>query len=138
MFEDATRQPEPTPQPPPRIRYAACGELRIYQVDERELDELAKGSPTSLELNLAIALLTTFLSFLVTLLTTTLPSDRIFTIFVIIDVATFLAGFILALRCVRGYKSCKNLLNEIKDRMPPEGGIQETSRGDATRAGTGR
>lgn len=125
MLDDTTRQVDQAQRQPPRIRYATCSELRIYQVDERELDDLARGSPTSLELNLAISFLSISLSLLATLLTTTIPSNRIFTVFLVIVVGTFIAGVILALRCARSHKSSKNLLNEIKARMPPEAGIQE-------------
>ena len=108
----------------PPIRYASCGELRIYPVDERELDDLARGSAAPLELNLAIAFLSVSATLSATLLTTPL-SDRLFYCFFIIVVATLIAGVVLVFRCVRGHRSSKKLLNEIKARMSPKAGIQE-------------
>ena len=124
-MSDQTPQQEGQPQgETPPIRYAAYGELRIYPVDERDLDALARGSPTSLELNLAVAFLSVFATLTATLLTTP-PSGRWFYCFFIIVVATFIAGVVLVFRCVRGHRSSKKLLNEIKARMPPKAGIQE-------------
>ena len=110
---------------PPPIRYASYGELRIYPVDERDLETLATGSPTSLELNLAIAFLSVFITLTTALLTTSVQSDRLYYGFFIIVVATFVSGVVLAFRCVRSHRSSKKLLNEIKARMPPKVGIQE-------------
>jgi|GEM_PF-6250720 len=125
MSDQTPRQLDQRQRETPRIRYASYGELRIYQVDERDLDDLARGSPASLELNLAIAFLSVFVTLTPTLLATTISSDRLFTLFVVIVVGTLIAGVVLALRWARSRRSSKNLLSKIKARMPPEAGIQE-------------
>jgi hypothetical protein len=110
---------------PPRIRCAPCGELRIYTIHESELDELARGSPASTELNLAIAFLSVGVSLLAALLTTPRPAIYIFTVLVVIVVATIIAGVVLIVLWARSRKSSKKLADTIKGRMPPEPGIQE-------------
>lgn len=125
MSDEPNRQRAQPQHEPPAIRYASYGELRIYLVDERDLDALAKGSPTSLELNLAIAFLSVSVSLTTALLTTSIESLRLFDGFVIIVGLTFIAGFVLACRCARSHRSSKKLLNKIKARMPPKDGIQE-------------
>jgi len=59
----------------PVIRYAPLGELRVYAVYEHELEILAHGSPASLYLNFALALLSVFATSLVALVTTPIPRD---------------------------------------------------------------
>lgn len=128
MSDQTSHQPDQPQRELPRIRYASCGELRLYPVDERDLDALARASAASLELNLAIFFLSVSVSLMTTLLTTSIASDRLFTLFVVIVVATFIAGVVLLLlwvRGMRGRRSSKDLLSEIKARMRPKGGIQE-------------
>ncbi|HUU44526.1 MAG TPA: hypothetical protein VM118_02235 [Acidobacteriota bacterium] len=108
----------------------------MYPLDERDLDDLARGSPAPLKLNLAIAFLTVFVSATTTLLTVTIASVRIFTIFVVIAVCTFLAGVILVSLWAQSRRSSKNLLSEIKGRMPPQAGIQEPLSGGTASPGT--
>jgi len=87
---------------------------------------LARGSTAELQFNLAIFFLPIALSFLVTLVTTPIPSIYQFIVFAIIVVGTFIAGLVLLLQWWHSRRSSKNLLNEIKARMPPEAGIQES------------
>ena len=54
------------------VRVAPLGELKVYMVTEEEIDKLGGGSPGSIFLNFAIALLSLSASFLLTLLTTTI------------------------------------------------------------------
>ena len=52
--------------------------IRLYEIEERELDMLEKGMPASLFLNFGIALVSISCSFLIALLATHIASDRIF------------------------------------------------------------
>jgi hypothetical protein len=125
MPKETPRQLDQPQRERPRIRFATCGELRLYSLDERELDDLARGSAAPLELNLAISFLSVFVSMGTMLLTTSITSDRLFTLFVVIVVVTFIAGVVLLLLWARGRRSSKDLLSKIKARMPPEPGVQQ-------------
>ncbi|MDQ3814025.1 MAG: hypothetical protein M3347_08740 [Armatimonadota bacterium] len=112
---------------PPVVRYALIGEIKIYMVQEGELDKLAHGSPESVYLNFALALLPISITLAVTLLTTTVQSDRVYQAFLIVCVTTFIIGALLLVLWWRSRQSSKKLIEEIKSRMPPAPGIQEGS-----------
>jgi len=101
------------------MRFATFSEINVYWVYEHELDALANGSSASLFLNFALFLLPISATLLVTLLTTTISSDRLFLGFLSVAIITTLAGILLLLLWWRGHKSSGDLLRAIKDRMPP-------------------
>ena len=121
----------------PALRVAPLGDMNAYVIHEYELDnldrldaDLAKDPPESLYLNFALFLLPVSLSFLVTLLTTTIRSNRVYELFVIVAFITFLASlplFALWMRDRRIHRmERQRLLTEraqqiqkIKGRMPP-------------------
>jgi hypothetical protein len=109
----------------PAIRVAPLGELRVYVISEEELNEIEQGSPASLYLNFALALLASGLSFLATLLATRIESNRTFTVFVVLAVLFLLAGLFLFASWFRTHRSSKSLARRIRDRMPPAPGIPE-------------
>ncbi len=105
----------------PAIRRARLERMSIFEVSESELETLERGSPNSLFLNLAIFVLSTAISFSVSLSTTTVASERTFNVFVIIMVAGYIAGVTFALLWYRSHKSLKSVIAEIRSRLPPEG-----------------
>lgn len=105
----ARRRDEGNP-PAPLIRYAPLGELKVYQVQEHELDRLAAGSPGALQLNFALFLIPIGITLLVTLATTKIESDRIFQAFVLIATLTIIIGAILLAFWWRSYQSTRNLV----------------------------
>ena len=56
----------------------------VYFMNETELTVLERGNTSSLYLTFGLALLSVFCSFAIVLLTTSIASDRIFDVFVII------------------------------------------------------
>jgi len=108
----------------PEIRVGKIGVLKVHQISDDELTQLRQGSGQSLFFNFGIGVLSVAVSFLISLLTTTITSDRLFTVFVIVTVVGFLAGivFIILWWCTR--KSISRLVQEIRNRMPPEGEAQ--------------
>lgn len=117
---------EPTP---PVIRYAPVGEIRIFQIQESELDELAYGSPASLYLNFSLTLLPTSASLLISLLLTDIKSNRVYLAFFSAFLITLIAGLILMAFWLRAHRSSRFLIQRIKNRMPPPEGIQEVMPG---------
>lgn len=109
----------------PRIRRAPIDEFKIYEITEGELNELARGSPESILLNFALALLPVALTVLTTLLTTTIASLRTFVVFVVVGVVTFVAGLLCLLAWWRNHRTSWKLVETIRNRMPPLPGIQD-------------
>lgn len=109
----------------PEIRVGKIGVLKVHQVSDEELERLAQGSGQSLFLNFGIGVLSVAVSFLIAVLTTQITSNRAFTVFVIITVVGFLAGTVLLILwwCTR--QPISRLVQEIRDRMPPEGEAQQ-------------
>ncbi len=119
--------PAPKGQSPgPVIRHAPLGELRIYTVTEHELDAVARGSPASLFLNFALALLPIAVTLFATLATTTIPSDRLYTFFVCACLISLVSGLVLLALWWREHASAKKIVEQIKNRMPPPPGVRET------------
>jgi hypothetical protein len=114
----ARRRDEEQPARLP-VRFATLGEIRIYWVYEHELDTLAHGTANALFLNFALFLLPISITLLVTLLTTTIPSDRLFYGFLTVALTTAIAGILLLSLWWRSYKSAGDLLRTIQARMPP-------------------
>jgi len=110
--------PKPNPLQPV-VRVAPLGELSAYAVYEHELDTLAKGSAGSHLLSLAYALIPFSGAFVIAILGTDIPSDRVFNAFVLTALVTGLAGVICLVLGIANYRSNKALAAEIKRRMPP-------------------
>lgn len=105
----------------PEIRVGKIRVLKVHQVSDEELTRLGQNSGQSLFLNFGISVLSVAASFLATLLTTQIASNRSFIVFVIITVVGVLAGVILLVLwwCTR--QPMKRLVKKIQNRMPPEG-----------------
>lgn len=113
----------------PAIRRGRLKALRIYEISESELEALERGSPESIFLNLAIAVLSVAISVTASLATATFGNDRVFFVFVIITVVGYLAGITFAMLWFNSRRSIKNVSAEIRSRIPPDG-VQEN--GDDT------
>ena len=108
----------------PEIRVGKIGVLKVHQISDEELTMLVEGAPQSLYLNFAIALLSIATSFLISLLTTTITSDRVFIVFIVITLVGFISGLILLLLWWKTRRLISNLADTIRKRMPPEGEAQ--------------
>ena len=111
----------------PVVRYAPVGEIKIYMIQESELETLANGSSDSLFLSLALALLPTALTLLVSLLTTKIESLYTYATFVAVCAVCFILGFAFMGLWWRSRATKQRLIEQIKRRMPPPPGIQEQS-----------
>jgi len=109
----------------PEIRVGKIGVLKVHQISDDELSRLEQGASQTLFLNFGIAVLSVSVSFLISLLTMTIGSDRVFTVFVVMTVVGFLAGATLMILWWCNRKPIRKLVQEIRDRMPPEGEAQQ-------------
>jgi hypothetical protein len=117
----------------PEIRRARIDILNIYEISEAELEILERGSPDSIYLNFAIFLLSVALSFVISLSTTTIVSDRIYYAFVLVTaVAAILGAFFLVL-WRRNHQSVASVVAAIRKRMPPLGESREIQTIDVSR-----
>lgn len=103
-----------------RIKRGKVDSLSLYEVTEGELQELETGGPDSPFLNFAIFLISTAVSFLISLLTTDIKSNRTFCVFVIVAVIGMVGGIILLMLWNRARKSKASIIMKIKDRMPKD------------------
>ena len=107
------------------VRIAPLGELNAYTVHEHELDIIAAGSPTTLAFNVAVALISIGCSFIITLTTTTITSDRLFYSYLNVCIICLLVGFILLLYWWKSRTSVLIIVSKIKSRLPAPTPIQE-------------
>src|SRR5487761_121632 len=107
------------------IHIAPFGELRAYLVYEHELDVLAKGTASSLYLNFALALLSSFVTLVATLTSVDIPAGYLFQSFFSLCAVTLVVGIVLLAAWWKSYDSSSELVTQIKERMPPPGGSQE-------------
>lgn len=105
----------------PAIRRGRIQELTIYEISEEELTALERSSPVSLYLNFSIFLLSVAISFGATLVTVQFPSDRIYTAFFLIFIVSLVIGFFLMILWLCQYKSGKDIAENIRSRLIPEG-----------------
>ena len=107
------------------VRVAPPAELIAYTVHEHELDIIAAGSPAALACNFAIALISIGTSFLVTLTTTTISSDRLFYGYLLACLNSLLAGVILFAFWLKARTSVNVTVAKIKSRLIVPMPVQE-------------
>ena len=92
------RKPNDPRPAPPIVLYAPLGELKVYELSEAELDQLAAGPSDQLHLNFALAMLPTALSILITLQTAEIASDRLYVAYLVAFWALAVQGTISLVR----------------------------------------
>jgi len=113
-------QSEEKAEKEPRIRRGRVDSLDLYEITDYELDILTTGSPSSIFLNFAVSMISVACSFLIALLTTTISSIHIFSVFVIIVTICFIAGLILFIIWLKSRKDTTKIIQRIRKRMPTE------------------
>lgn len=102
----------------PRIVRGQVDSLSILEITDYELEILEQGSPNSLYLNFGVFFLSTATSFLTTLLTVSIESMKLFTVFLSLTICGFSAGLVLLVLWYRSKSNVKNLIKKIKARVP--------------------
>ena len=108
------------------VRRGKVDSLSLYEVTDYELAILERGSPQSILLDFSISLLSIAISFLFSLLTTEIADERIFVVFVVVEVISFFLGVILLILWSRSRKTSSEIVNKIKGRIP----ISEVEKGE--------
>ena len=105
----------------PAIRRARLDNLTIYEVSDAELNTIEKGSPDSIYLTIAVALLSSAISFLGAYLVTDIPSVPTKIFFAVFIVVGFVVGVVLLILWLRSKSSVSECIQIIRGRLPPEG-----------------
>ena len=116
----------------PEIRRARFQQLTIYEVEESELVLLERGTPDSVMLNVAVALLAAAVSLTGTLLTAEFNSDRTWTIFVVATVVGYVVGLTMLALWRTRRTSVAACAKNIRERLSTEWLDESDPRGLAT------
>lgn len=119
-------EPEVTRDLSPAISRGRIDRLVILEISDAELDTLEQGSPASLFLNFALALLSVAVTIAVALASTEIKSERVFMAFLLVGVVGFVVGLLLLLLWRRQRSSVRLVIKRIRLRLPPEG-VAETN-----------
>ncbi len=107
--------------------------LTAYTVFEHELDIIAAGSPANLAFNFAVALISIGVSFVLTLTTTTINSDRlVYCLFDIYALVCLLAGIMMFAYWLKTRTSVHVTVAKIKSRLIVPTPVQEPPPVDPT------
>jgi hypothetical protein len=109
---------ERTEQDTIRVRRGRMDSIVVYDVTDQELKELERGGDGGIYLNVALSLASVAISFVIALTTTTITSDRQFSIFFLVAIVSAIGALILALLWWNCRKSMRALILSIKGRMP--------------------
>jgi len=127
----AKKTPDHSQQLSP-VRVAPLGELTAYTVHEHELDIIAAGSPATLAFNFAVALVSVGITFVLTLTTTTISSNRLFYGYLIVCINCLLVGIIMFVYWLKTRTSVNITVTKIKNRLVVSPPIQEQLPPDST------
>ena len=100
-----------------RIVRGRVDSLSLYEITDHEFDVLEKGSPESFHLNFGIFLLSSGLSFLVTLLSQDIQQTRIFIVFVVISSVGIILGSFLISQWYRTKNKQTDIVRKIRQRI---------------------
>jgi hypothetical protein len=103
-----------------KVRRAPFSELAVYEISEYELEVLERGSPDSVKLNFSLALLSIAITSTLTLLTTPIPSGKVFQAWFTVTSFGYIIGIYLLVIWLFGNsrQSAKALAKKIRERMP--------------------
>lgn len=101
-----------------RIVRGRVDSLALYEVTDSELRTLERGSPGTIYMSFSIFLLTVSLSFLVSILSTTIEPLRTYIAFLAVVLLSGISGLILLVLWWRNRESIKEVIYEIKLRIP--------------------
>jgi len=108
------------------IERGKLGSIKVYDVTEHELNQLEKGGSESVFMNFAIFALSIASSFLITLTTIEIGSDRVFVSYLMVTILGYVIGLILLVLWWKGKSSIKKLIKDIRNRIKDKVGEKES------------
>ncbi len=111
--------------PPPVVRYAPLGELKVFEISEAELEKLESGPPGQVHLSFALALLPSALTVFITIQTVEIKDNRIYNAYQIAFWLLAVQGLVSLFSWWSASRSLKGLIQDIRSRMPEKPGIPE-------------
>ena len=102
------------------IRRGRVDSVDLYEIKDSELDLLEKGSPSELQLNFAIFLLSTAFSSICALVTATFSNPQLENIFTLVAIVGILFGAYLLLSWYRSRTSLQAVCRRIRERIPED------------------
>lgn len=117
MKNDDFAKSESSSERPTQIRRGRIPSFAIYEISEHELKQLEDGSGASLELNFSLVLLSSAISFFVTLLSTQM-SEKVSTFLTILAFVFLFVGFYLFFSWYRSDSNVRSLIKSIRGRIP--------------------
>ena len=112
-------------RPDPVVYYAPVRVLRVYEISEGELEQLASGPQGQIHLNFALALLPASLTVFITVQTVEIQDIRIYAGYWIAFWLLFVQGAISLVRWWTVGRSTHSLVDTIRLRMPPPPGTPD-------------
>lgn len=106
------------------VRVVPLGELRAYTIWDHELDRFEHGTPVSDLLTIGLCLLSAAVTILATLLSASLPGDK-FTLFFCALLIVAISGAVCTFLGWRLRTSTKELVRQIRARMPDAPSVQQ-------------
>lgn len=103
-----------------RVRRGRVESVDLYEIKDNELELFEKGSPSDLQLNFAIFLVSLAFSAICSLATATFPDLTVKTIFIVVSICGVLLGAYLLISWWRTRTSLKEVCVKIRERIPPE------------------
>ena len=102
------------------VRRGRVGSVDLYEIKENELELLEKGSPANLQLNFSVFLFSLAFSAIAALATAEFKQQLVQTVFIFVAVIGIILGGYLLISWWRTRNSIGELVNTIRDRIPPD------------------
>ena len=102
------------------IRRGLVDSVDLYEIKDSELELFEKGSPSELQLNFAIFLISIAFSSICALVTATFSNPKIENIFTLIAIVGILFGAYLLISWYRARTSLQEVCRRIRERIPAD------------------
>lgn len=101
-----------------RIIRGSVDSVSLFEITDYELEILEKGSPSSTLFNFSIFFLSIGISFVITLMSTEIASQRVFLVFLVIATLGIGAGIVLLVLWSKFNSSNTDVCKRIRARVP--------------------
>lgn len=106
------------------VKRGMVDSINIYEITENELEILESATPTGILFDIGLVCLSSSIALTVSVMTTTIDSERVFNSFLIFIIVGYLAFLTLTVIWYITRKSVKDTTKKIRNRMNPEKNIE--------------